>query len=632
MTDRTTELSLADAVEHIIVATNNHIILAMPLGLGKANQLVNALYQRALKDSTIQLEILTALSLTRPRGSSDLEQRFLTPFVERVYGDYAELDYLAAARRNNLPANITVHEFFVEPASELNHPYVQQHYISSNYTHVARDLNARGVNVIAQMVAQRIENGVSQLSLSCNPEVTLDLMPLLLDRRKQGETIIAVAQIHNELPFMGSDAMVQEGMFDVVIADESCHTRLYSTPNMPVGMVEHFIGMHAASLVKDGGTLQIGIGALGDAVTGALLLRQEDNTSYRQLLADIYEQFPPASICAQIGDDNIFEKGLYGCSEMFTYGLFELFRRGVIKRQVNYRGQNICLHGGFFLGPTALYDGLHQLDDEVRNLLCMTNISYVNHLHGDELEKRRHRVNARFVNTAFTMTLLGAGVADQLEDGRILSGVGGQYNFVAQAHELAGARSILLLRACRERGGECLSNIVWSYGHATIPRHLRDIVITEYGVADLRGKSDSEVIKALLNITDSRFQQELLATAVRHLKIDPNYEIPSVYCNNTPQRLQGIYQQWRKQGFFPEFPLGTDFNITEQALLKALAWLKSKSEPRFMLELARKALVDDDAAEHFHQHLLRMDLAAPKTLKQRLYRQLVLAALQETRA
>ncbi|HCI09382.1 MAG TPA: acetyl-CoA hydrolase, partial [Alcanivorax sp.] len=110
-------------------------------------------------------------------------------------------------------------------------------------------------------------------------------------------------------------------------------------------------------------------------------------------------------------------------------------------------------------------------------------------------------------------TLLGAAVSDQLEDGRVLSGVGGQYNFVSQAHELPGARSILMTRAWRERGGEAASNVLFSYAHNTIPRHLRDMVITEYGVADLRGKTDEEVVMAMLNVADSRFQVELMEQA-----------------------------------------------------------------------------------------------------------------------
>lgn len=83
----------------------------------------------------------------------------------------------------------------------------------------------------------------------------------------------------------------------------------------------------------------------------------------------------------------------------------------------------------------------------------MTRISYINELYGQEALKRLQRLDARFINSAIMVTLLGAGVADQLEDGRVLSGVGGQYNFVAQGHALEGARSILILRSWRESAG-----------------------------------------------------------------------------------------------------------------------------------------------------------------------------------
>src|SRR3546814_4200972 len=85
-------------------------------------------------------------------------------------------------------------------------------------------------------------------------------------------------------------------------------------------------------------------------------------------------------------------------------------------------------------------------------------------------------------------------VSDGLADGRVVSGVGGQYNFVAQAHQLETGRSILMMRAVREAGGKAISNVLFNYGHTTIPRHLRDIVITEYGMADLRSKNDNQKI------------------------------------------------------------------------------------------------------------------------------------------
>ena len=127
-------------------------------------------------------------------------------------------------------------------------------------------------------------------------------------------------------------------------------------------------------------------------------------------------------------------------------------------------------------------------------------------------------------------------VSDGLEDGRIVSGVGGQYNFVAQAFALEDARSIIMLRASRAAAGKIQSNIRWRYGHVTIPRHLRDIVVTEYGAADLRGKSDRDCIVAMLGITDARFQDELLRQAKDSGKIERSFVLPMLRATTRPTR------------------------------------------------------------------------------------------------
>ena len=85
-----------------------------------------------------------------------------------------------------------------------------------------------------------------------------------------------------------------------------------------------------------------------------------------------------------------------------------------------------------------------------RRLFAMRAISFVNELYGHEWElKVAQRRHARFVNTTMMVTGLGAAVSDALADGRVVSGVGGQYNFVAMAHALPEARSILCVRATR---------------------------------------------------------------------------------------------------------------------------------------------------------------------------------------
>jgi hypothetical protein len=222
---------------------------------------------------------------------------------------------------------------------------------------------------------------------------------------------------------------------------------------------------------------------------------------------------------------------------------------------------------------------------------------------------------------------LGSIVSDQLEDGRVLSGVGGQYNFVAQAHELENARSIILLRATRlgERGVQ--SNIVWQYGHATVPRHLRDVVVTEYGVADLRAKTDSEVIAALLNITDSRFQPALLEQAKTVGKISADYQIPPAFRHNTPEKLQTVYDQY--PALFPRFPLGSDFTEVEQDLLEALNWLKIHTRGFGLFQVVANMAGD---ASRFRLHLERMQLEQTDSLKQKVYRLLLVAALRATAA
>ena len=633
--------SIERAVDDVLARLPKHIHLGLPLGLGKANRFVNALYQRIKLLPERRLTIYTALSLGRPPLGDGLQRRFLEPFVERVFGDYIELDYLADLHRNTLPDNIHVEQFFMQPGSLLNSPAAQQDYVSSNYSHAARDINANGLNLVAQLVA-RDPQDARRLSLSCNPDVTLDLLPMIARRRAAGETVLILGHVHSDLPYMPGDSVLDIEDFDLLIDDDE-RTTLFSTPNMPVSLQDHFIGLHASTLVRDGGTLQIGIGSMGDALSAALLARQGDNDGYRALLGDI-DVTPWRSLIEREGGVEPFARGLYGCSEMFVHGLMVLADAGIVRRKVypdverqtqanagsldeSLHTDGISVHGGFILGPASFYQRLRELTLSKRSEFNMTAISYINELYGHEDLKRLQRRDARFVNSAFTATLLGSAVADQLEDGRVLSGVGGQYNFVAQGHALHDARSVIILRSWRESGGDVSSNIVWEYGHCTIPRHLRDIVITEYGIADLRGKTDRHVIEAMLCITDSRFQAELIEQAQQVGKLPKDFCLDPRFADNSPERLQAIAA--RHPHLFPEYPLGSDFSAQEQDLLRALNWLKSKFKLTQIYELG-KATLDAPSAQAFPEHLARMGLEKPEGLREELYQRLLLAGLQAT--
>ena len=118
---------------------------------------VNALFQRIAQLPERQLTIYTALCLGRPSLGDGLQKRFLEPFIERVFGDYPELDFLADLHRDSLPSNIHVQQFFMQPGSLLRSAQAQQDYVSSNYSHAARDINAAGLNLVAQLVASHSE-------------------------------------------------------------------------------------------------------------------------------------------------------------------------------------------------------------------------------------------------------------------------------------------------------------------------------------------------------------------------------------------------------------------------------------------------------------------------------------------
>ena len=564
---------LEAAVDCIIGRAGPHIVAATPLGIGKPNRLLNALYARVKAEpERLSLTLYTALSLPRPRGKSDLERRFLAPFVERHFGaDYPDLDYLVDRAAGLLAVNVRVHEFYFASGSQLGNADAQRHYISQNYTHVARDLAAAGVNVMLQQVARRGE----RFSLSSNPDVSLDLVDRLAAR---GKRLYMVGVVHQGMPFLGGEADLGPDHFDLLLDAGETH-KLFAIPREAVTDAEHALGLHASTLVKDGGTLQIGIGALSDALVHALLLRHQDNGGYRAAVQAVGGA-EPSPLVHEYGGLEPFEQGLYGATEMVMDGFMHLRQGGILKRLVgDGAGENPhggrYLEGAFFLGSHSLYDWLRGLDGEDWDGLVMARVSHVNELYGGrENLDRAQRCHARFFNTCMMQTLLGAAVSDGFADGQVLSGVGGQYNFVAMAHALADGRSILLLRSTHLIRGHAESSIVWNYGHITIPRHLRDIVVTEYGVADLRGQCDEEVILRLLAITDARFQKGLVETAQRAGKLDPAFHLPKAWSANTPQALSAALRPLKASGAFGTFPFGSDFDAIEQRLLPALGDLK----------------------------------------------------------
>ena len=633
------------AIARLLAHTTGPLRVGAPLGLGKPHRLLNALYDTMLSHPERHLHLYTALSLDPPTGRSELERRFLGPFVQRLYGDdFPRLEYVRAEKDDTLPPNIEVEEFYVQSGALLESTPAQRRYASLDYTHVAKALADRQVNCIVQKVAT---NDAGTLSFSCNTDLTTDTVAAIAGRGLPRPLMIAV--VDARLPWLGGGAEVPQGFFDVVVTPPGPEPQLFALPREPVGDVEHAIGLYASTLVRDGGTLQIGIGALSDALCHALVLRHTDNARYREVLRALdpdIERHP--AVIASGGLDPL-PNGLYGCSEMINEGFRLLVERGVLSRKVvdkqplmervmdgsassfdhellDREGQ--YLHGAFYLGSPDFYAWLRNLGDSERHAIDMRAVSETNQLRrGSETLDRLQRRDARFFNTCMMATALGAAVSDALADGRVVSGVGGQYNFVALGHELDHARSTLLLRATRTAKGGVRGNIVWNYGHATIARHLRDVYITEYGIADVLGKVDEDCVIAMAGIADARHQAALLERAKTARKLDRGFDAPAMWNRNTPQRLRDALAPFRKDGTLPDYPLGSDFTPVEQRVVKALEWLQAETATRGgMLRTIAAALADSATGDA--EAMQRMGLQSPRGLKERFYARLLAFAIR----
>ena len=586
----------------------------------------------------------------------------------------------------------------------------QRSYTSSNYTHAVRDMLDKGLNVVMQMVAVKNTAHGPVYSLSSNSDLTLDIISTC--KRKKLDKPYMVAMVNPYMPFMQGQAQVEPNFFDVIINNEDLYFQPFATPRSAINSVDYRIGLLASTLIKDGGTLQVGIGSLADALVYCTKLRHKKNGDYLALLdvAQIPNKFQV--IIKKVGAFSAFKEGLYAASEMFVEGFAHLFDADILKRKVypdaqiqllindgiitesipnniieillgheildgfiskrqmlrlqklgilqddlkmfenhmqNAQGkkfetnllvekniqaitkhclgeklkQGAVLHGAFFLGSRWFYQWLNDLSEKNHKLFQMTPVSQVNELYGGEALDRVQRVKARFINTCMKVDVLGAAASDTLDNNQVVSGVGGQYNFVAMAHALQDSRSILMVRSTHSGKNGVESNIVWKYSYCSIPRHLRDIVVTEYGIADLRGQSDEECIKRMICIADSRFQNKLIETAIKYKKLDSHWVVPKAFRHNTPASLDN-----QSKHLLPEYPFGSDFTQDELIIIKALKFLKFNTTNTYnKIKTVFKAYLNVSQKPDLSVYLQRMGLLQAKNFKEKFHKKLFEYAL-----
>ncbi len=245
-------------------------------------------------------------------------------------------------------------------------------------------------------------------------------------------------------------------------------TPVRTLPDPEPSGTERAIAEHAARYIHDGATLQTGIGGIPSAV--ASLLAHGDGGDY----------------------------GIH--SEMFTTGLMKLVLAGKVtnRRKGQFDGVSICT---FALGTEELHRWLDGRED-VRFLP-------VDQVNDPTLIARNQGMVA--INGALSVDLFGQIVADTI-DGRQHSGIGGHEDFVSGASMQPSDRSLVCLPATAKVDGRRISRIQARHAAGTIvttPRHQLDVVITEYGAAELRGKTVAERAEALAQVAHPSVREAL---------------------------------------------------------------------------------------------------------------------------
>lgn len=257
---------------------------------------------------------------------------------------------------------------------------------------------------------------------------------------------------------------------DVLITSDAGPTAI---PSKESNEVAEAIAGHAIAHIKDGATIQTGIGAV------------------------------PEAIAAQLAEGSGGDYGIH--SEMFTDGLMKLQRAGKVTNQKGHNdGVSVCT---FALGSRELYDWLHENEE-----VAFLPVELVN----DPLIMTRNRQLVT-VNGALTIDLYGQVVADTL-GGKQFSGTGGGEDFVSGPAYTPGGTSMLCLSSTAGSDEARVSRIVAELPAGTVvttPRHQLDIVITEYGSVDLALLTVAERAQAIASIAHPDYRDELTAAAAK---------------------------------------------------------------------------------------------------------------------
>lgn len=269
-----------------------------------------------------------------------------------------------------------------------------------------------------------------------------------------------IAQVNRSMPFSYGDALIHISEIDAAVEVDD---PLVEVPTAIPTETDRAIGRHIAEMIPDGATLQIGVGGIPNAVLAAL-------KDHRHL-------------------------GLH--TEALTDGVLPLLESGVIDNSCKKVMPGVSV-ASLALGSKRLYEYM-----DYRENLLLKDVAWTNHPF-----RIAQNPKVMAINSAVEVDLTGQICADSVGT-RIISGVGGQHDFMYGGSLSEGGMTFIAIPSLTEKGRSKINPILAEGAGVVTTRHMVQNVVTEYGVAQLRGKSVAERARALIEIAHPKVREDL---------------------------------------------------------------------------------------------------------------------------